>query len=301
MKKEKKKIIIWLEYIAARALAGFLNILPLSIAAVVGRWLGLLFYKIDNRHRQQCIDAMQDKLGFTPEKADATTREMYIHLGLMLVEFPRTPQLRGKMIESNIDWSGKEEIIKNLLAEGNGLIFITGHIGCWEIAGSVFGLKGYSNGAIARPLDNPLINNWVNSIRETNGQEIWDKFGAMRNALRALKKGKSFATLMDIDGGQDGVFNKFFGKQCSTVPTAVDLAIKTGAPMIAAVFHRTSIMNFKLEMSEPFRYDPQKDKTTERLALLQRCNDELGAIIKKRPEQWLWLHRRWKTQPKEKV
>ncbi|MHC4873013.1 MAG: lysophospholipid acyltransferase family protein [Planctomycetota bacterium] len=300
MKKKKSNIQNWAEYISARLLAGTFKYLPLGIAVFLGRCLGGMFFRLDKRHRLQCAEAMQKALDISENEALNLTREMYFHLGTMLVEFPRQNSLKGKLLAENVDLGDSEEKIKNLLAEGNGLIFITGHIGSWEVCGSVFGQLGLSNGAIARPLDNPLIDNWVKNVREENGQEIWDKFGAMRNALRALKKGKAFGTLMDIDGGQDGVFNDFFGMRCSTVPTAADLAVKTGAPMMAAVFHRTSPMHFKLEAGEPFRSDPGKDKEEERLRLLQRCNDELEKIIRKRPEQWLWLHRRWKTQPKEK-
>jgi len=296
MKKKKSKQTIWAEYIAARMMAGFFKYLPLPVAALVGKYIGVLFFRIDKRHRVQCSQSMQKALGISEEESLALARDMYIHLGIMLAEFPRTPSLKGKMLEDNVDFGDSEKYIRSLLAEGKGLIFITGHIGNWEMCGSIFGQKGLSDGAIARPLDNPLIDEWVNSIRQANGQTIWDKFGAMRNALRALKKGGSFGTLMDIDAGQDGVFNEFFGMRCSTVPTAVDLAVKTGAPIMLGAFHRTSPMHFKLETGEPFRCDPERDKKSERLRLLQKCNDELERVIRKRPEQWLWLHRRWKTQ-----
>lgn len=300
MKKKKSKFQIWAEYIAARIFAGTVKILPLSIAVIIGKAIGLLFFKIDRRHREQCLNAITKALGVNEDEALKITKEMYIHLGIMLIEFPRIPELKGKKLDENVDFSGQEEYLKKILAEGKGIIFVTGHIGNWEACGNAFAVKGVSSGAIARPLDNPLIDNWVKNIREANGQEIWDKFGAMRNALRALKNGKAFGTLMDIDGGQDGVFNEFFGMRCSTVPTAADLAIKTGAPLMVAIFHRISPMHFKLELGETFRYDQSKDKESERLRLLQKCNDELEIVIKKRPEQWLWLHRRWKTQPKNK-
>ena len=223
---------------------------------------------------------------------------MYRHLGTMIAEFVRLPDLTRASAEAAVDWQGALQRIEGLLGEGKGLIFATGHIGNWEASGAIFQLMGISAGAIARPLDNPLLDTYINGIRQATGQEIWDKFGAMRSVLRVLRKGEPFGILVDQDAGKRGVFAPFFGIEASTIPTVADLAIRTGAPILVAGMHRAAEpMRYRLTVCDPLRVDPANDATAERERLLREMNAQLETVIRRHPEQWLWLHRRWKTRP----
>jgi len=299
MTRECSVPVAWFEYLAARALAGLLALIPLSAAVALGRGLGALFFHVDRRHRNRCIAQIRAALDVGEPEARRIARAMYRHLGTMLAEVPRLGKLTARDVDALVDWGEGPARIRELLAQGKGLILFTGHVGNWEVCGAAFALKGFAKGAVARPLDNPLIDRWLRGLRQASGQEIWDKFGAMRRALRALREGHGFGILVDQDGGQDGVFARFFGRTASTMPAAADLAMRTRAPLMAACFQRLGPMRFRLEVSDPFRADPAAaDPAAERLRLVQRINDELERIIRKAPEQWLWLHRRWKTQPK---
>ncbi|MFH0911033.1 MAG: lysophospholipid acyltransferase family protein [Planctomycetota bacterium] len=297
-KTRKGPLRIRIEYAAARALAGLLYLLPFRPAVLLGQGLALVLFALDRRHRERCTGAIRAALHVERGEARRLARAMYLHLGTLLAEFPRIAELNRDTLEAHVDWGAAPEEIERLLARGRGVIFITGHIGNWELCGSAFAVRGYSKGAVARPLDNPRIDAWIRGLRESRGQEIWDKFGAMREALRALREGRGFGILIDQDGGRDGVFAPFFGRTASSMPAAADLALRTGAPLMAAAFHRTGPMRFRLEVSRPFYATPGADRAEERVRLVARCNAELEAIIRKRPEQWLWLHRRWKTEPR---
>ncbi|MBN1256372.1 MAG: lysophospholipid acyltransferase family protein [Planctomycetes bacterium] len=300
MKKKPSLFAYRCQYLAARIFACLLCLLPLSLAVMVGKTIALLVHALDRRHRQVCIDAMQKCLQLDAEAAAALTRKTYLHFGIFLAEFPRLPRFNRDNLDQYVDWGGHDKTYEKLLADGKGVIFLSGHLGNWEASGSAMGVRGYTVGAVARPLDNPLIDNWVRSIREAQGQEIWDKFGALRAATRTLKEGKGFGILMDQDGGRNGIFTTFFGRECSTWPTVADLAMRSGAAIIAMAMHRQSPMRFVLEVGEPFYAEGNpEDKEAERRRLTQRCNDELEKLIRKQPEQWLWLHRRWKTQAKK--
>ncbi|MBN2712418.1 MAG: lysophospholipid acyltransferase family protein [Planctomycetes bacterium] len=291
----------YVEYAFARFMAAIFRILPLPLAAGLGRFIGWLFFTLDKRHRERVRDQVKACFGdgMTDEKATGVAREMYAHFGNMLAEFVRIPTMNESNLAEHIDWNGNDDRIRELLAEGNGLIFATGHIGNWEITGIAGKLAGFSVGAVARPLDNPLIDRYIRSIRESSGNEIWDKFGAMKKAVRTIRDNKAFGILVDQDAGQRGIFIPFFGINSSTIPTVADLALRTGAPIVTIANHRAgSPMHFRMTMRGPIRINKEADQDEERVRVLGEINSQLEEIISEEPAQWLWLHRRWKTRPK---
>ncbi len=292
------------EYAAARLVASLFRGLPLPAAARLGRAIGDSFHALDARHRERVAHQVQSALGSTcpPDHAADIARRMYRHLGTMLAEFVRLPSLTATSLADHVDWGGQDEQIREVFARGRGAIFATGHIGNWEFNGFAFHLLGYSAGAVARPLDNPLLERYIRGIRTSRGQQIWDKFGALRSVARVLRDGKGFGILVDQDAGQRGVFVPFFGTECSTMPTPADLALRTGAPIVVCGFHRIELpMRFAFVMRPPRWADPEADPAAERMRLLRGMNEDLEAIIRQAPEQWLWLHRRWKTRPPDEA
>lgn len=290
-----------IEHSAARVFGGVFSLLPLPLAACLGRCIGETFFRLDRRHREraqrQILMAYQGEMD--EARAGAVARGMYHHLGTMLAEFVRQPRIQSDTVDDYIDWGGHLEQIDVLRREHGGVIYATGHFGNWEMGGYAFHAKGLTSGAIARPLDNPLIDRYVRSIREAGGQEIWDKMGALRRVVRVLRDGGSFGILVDQDAGKRGVFVPFFGIESSTIPTVADLALRTRAPVVVAAMHRGARpMQFRFRMCEPILPDTTGSKEDQRLSILQRVNDGVEALIRKEPSQWLWLHRRWKTRPR---
>lgn len=289
-----------LQYAAARAVAESMQKLPLPVAACIGRCLMGTLHFLDHRHPRRCQEAIRDSVGVDQATAQELTRATYRHLGISLAELVRLPLLDRGRIEAWIEWDGVDSRIEDLSGEGKGLIFVSGHIGNWEVCGAALSLKGYMDGAVARPLDNPYIDAYVKHLRRAAGQAIWDKEGALRRVVRTLRRGGGVGMLVDQNGGPHGVPTTFFGRPCMTWPSVADLAMRTGAPMLPIGLHRISPMQFRMKMRDPIRVDVEDVHDREvRQNLLQQCNDALESIIREAPEQWLWLHRRWKTQPPE--
>ncbi len=300
MARKRSPYLQRMEYAAVRGVTFLLRILPLGAAAAFGRGLTWLLQRFDRRHRERCVDQMMAALGGSLPRREvmAVVRDMYRHLGIMLAEFVRIPTLTIEDTDRLVEWDGNDVRIREMLARGKGAIFATGHVGNWEVCGAVFALKGFSSGAVARPLDNPYLDRYVKSVRQSRGQRIWDKFGVLRRLVKTLKNGEGFGILVDQDAGQRGLFVPFFGIEASTIPTHADLALLTGAPIMAVGFHRIGgPMRFTVRCGPPRWPDPAADKEQERHRLLALVNADLEAIIRRDPSQWLWLHRRWKTRP----
>ncbi len=290
---------LWSEYLLVSSLAFVLRVLPLWAAVALGRVLGVAYCAVDRRHRTNANTRIRDAYGPDLPEAEVgrIVRDMYRHFGVMMAEFVRIPQLTVGKLDRLIDWNGFDRLVEGLLGEGKGLILVTGHVGNWEVAGATVAMKGYSVGAVARPLDNAFLDRAVREIRESSGQRIWDKVGALRQAARVLRNGHAFGILVDQDAGRQGVFVPFFGIQASTIPTPADLALSRVCPMLTAALQRVSPMRFVFRYGRVLRPDHAAPREEERLRLLRAINEDMEMIIRQAPEQWIWNHRRWKTRP----
>ena len=297
MKKPRSRLRTILEYAFIRTLALILLVLPLRAAVALGRCITRLLGWIDRRHSRLALEAARDRLNLPEPEAARLVSRMYGHLGTMLAEFPRQSRLAPDNVDSFVDWGDIGETLAPLFAEGRGIIFTTGHIANWELTGQAYTAKGYLHGSVARPLDNPLLDAWILRMRQARGQVIWDKWGALRSALRALRNNQGCGFLVDQNGGEDGVETVFFGSRCSSMAAPADLALRTGAPIVPAALVRVAPMRFRAVWRTPVRANPEAaDPAAERARIVQEYTAALESIIREAPEQWLWMHRRWKPK-----
>lgn len=289
-------------YLEAGAFLGaalMLRILPLPAASWGGSLVARFFSRLSQR--SPAFVERQMRATFGGRYNDREYRELvgkfFRHMGCLLAEGVRMRTLTRENINGYVDWSPRIGAVKQLLRESpTGAFFATGHIGNWEFTGTAAVLTDLLVGSVARPLDNPLINDIVNANRERSGQKIWSKRGALTNILRAIRKKESVGILVDQDAGEEGISVPFLGRPASTIPALADLAIRTGAPIIPSALQRTDRpMRFRANFGEFIFPDKSADPKTERLRILNRLNEELSKIIEAAPEQWLWTHRRWKT------
>ncbi len=291
-----------LEYYLVRIALFCLSILPMRMAAWCGRRIGDLLRVIDRKHRERAYTQIRDRLGLEGPAADRFVRDNFRHYGMVIAEFAQLSRLNQAQIDAYINYNHADELSKNLLAENKGLILITPHFGNWEWSNSAAHTLGLTGGSVARPLDNPRVNELVRQVRERNGLRILDKKGAIRKALGILRKKGAVGVLIDQDGGRMGIMSPFLGKPASTMAFPVELALRTGSPMLVVGCKRTSgpkRFTF-VHRSEPFRVDMQADKGEEVRRLVDALNAEIGRIIMEAPEQWLWVHRRWKSAGERK-
>jgi Kdo2-lipid IVA lauroyltransferase/acyltransferase len=298
-----------LGYWAVRALLLAARVLPWRLLRAIGIMAGRLGYLLDARHRAIALESVQRSF---PEESSAQHRAVvrgcYRHIGLSAVEFARLAAVPREEIRRL--WPLTDEQIRlltELNAERPAPIFVTGHVGLWEMCGLAYSAQGWRVDSIARPLDNPRINALVDSARERFGQRILAKRGALVAALHALKQGTPVAMLLDQNAGEHGVFVPLFGRLASTLPTAAEIAMRTGSPIVCVTCWRDEANGVhRIRLGRVIRtgqWDGPRDERyrAEVLRITAEYTLNIEDAVREHPEQWLWLHRRWKTRPPQEV
>lgn len=298
--KSSKIALIYLEYAVFMAIAGILRILPIFVAVRLGKLIAWAFCLASRRSGKFIEYQMRECFGarFTDEEYHKLVDKFYTHFGCFLAESVRMKVLNKCNIDDFVEWGGFYKEVEDIIAKsGTGVFFVTGHIGNWEFTGAAGAVKGLLAGSIARPLDNQLINKKVTEYREQSGQEIWDKDGAVLKLLRAIKKKQSVGVLVDQDAGEQGLSVPFLGRPASTNVAIAEMSIRLGAPIIPTALVRVDgrPMKFKLVMGDVVIPSTNKKEPNEVYRVMEAVNAELSKIISSYPEQWLWIHKRWKT------
>ena len=196
---------------------------------------------------------------------------------------------------------GHERVLDRLL-DGGPLIMLTGHFGNWEMAGYLFGVFGFPPNSVARTLDNPHLDRFLRSFRERTGQKLVDKNTGYEQMLDILKTGGVLSFLADQDAGSRGLYVNFFDRPASTHKAIALLAIEYNAPVVVGYARRIGD-DFVYEVGCEELIEPSElTGTSDDVRLLtQRFTTALERVVRRDPEQYLWLHRRWKHQPQPRV
>jgi KDO2-lipid IV(A) lauroyltransferase len=276
-----------------------LQALPWPAGRAGARLLGDLAYVLDRARRQEnALANLQRALpSLERDEAKRVLKGVYRHFAESIldgVNFARFAGRRGS--DELLEAVGFEKL--QTVPRDAGVIFVSGHFGHWELLGTALPLLGYPLWTVARPLRNPLVYRHVRRLREATGQHLLPKRGALRRIIRLLRRGENVGFLIDQDVRQDGIFVDFFGKPASTTPIPAKLAIRTGAPLAFVYAHRVAGKNrFRLVLKDVFLPRQTDPAEVEVPGLTQEITSELEETIRQAPEEWLWLHRRWKTYP----
>ena len=298
MSKKRSFVRNRAEYSLLCLVSRVVSVLPERAAWLFGLALGSLIHFFDRRHR---IVAHGNLKAAFPEKAPGEitdiVRKVYRHLGLVVVESLRIRKMLAKGIEHFVEKPDISEVRK-VLDEGKGIIVATAHMGNWEIAGHATSIMVTPLNSVARPLDNPLVEKYVDDMRRISGQKIIGKRGAIRDMVQTLKSGGAVAVLIDQDARGHGIFVDFFGRPASTWPSAAALSLKLGCPIVFGFTRRDDhAFRYELIVDRLFWPEPTGDRQADVANLTQQVTARLEARIRECPEQWFWVHRRWKTQP----
>ena len=295
------KLQIALEYALARTILGSLSILPRSLAIGVGLSIGRLGYHLAGSLRRTGQRNLEIAFPDLPERErDALLRGSFLSLGRLLGEFSQLSKATPEKLRPLIDY---DEVGLAHLREAEktkrGIIFLTGHLGCWELHSFGWSALEYPLSFLVRPLDNPRIEEMVERIRTKFGNKAIDKQSAARHSLRVLREGGTLGILSDLNTQtREGVFVPFFGKLACTTAGIATLALKTDAFVIptCAVWDKKKQRYF-FHGDPPVELvrtgDHQKDieiNTARFAAAVER-------MVRLYPDQWLWIHKRWKTRP----
>jgi KDO2-lipid IV(A) lauroyltransferase len=288
-----------LEARAAAVLTFVVRPLPRAIVLAAGRFLGGLYARLDRRHVAVAIDNLRHAF---PDWDEArllrTARGVYHHFGAVILDLLWMQDRTRDEILEIVTFAGAEHV-ETALQSGKGFICTTGHMGNWEAHAVGHGFAFATAAVVGRPLDNPALDARLVRLRSSSGNAAISKRRALPDILRFLRANKAVAILMDQNVQEDdGVFVRFFGRPAATTPVAAAIAAKTGCALLPGHSVLQPDGRYLVTYEPPVFFTSRGERKADIVWLTQELTLRIEAWVREHPEQWLWIHRRWKTQPK---
>jgi KDO2-lipid IV(A) lauroyltransferase len=285
------------EYLIVKTIELAVRPLPLQAVRRLGEVLGLMFYTVDRVHRRIALANLAVAFpARTARERQAIAKSMFEHFGRLLLELLKYASLRNEQKLALVEWEG-EERVRLAYAHGKGVLFCTGHFGYWEQQALAHALKFEPMAVMARPLDNPQLHDLLEGIRVSNGNPVLYRRGAVRKALRLLAEGRGVGILIDQHmTSPDAIYVDFFGRPAATTSTLAALAMRTGAPIVPLFAFPLPNGRYRMIYEHPIE-PPAQDSPDALREFTQRCTDVLEMHVRRHPELWLWMHRRWRDAP----
>lgn len=288
-----------LQYAASLALLKSFGWMPRSVAFSAAELVAALGFRLAARQRRA---GFQNLLMAMPEVSEEQRlrilRGSFSTLGRLLVEFSHFPELDRTTIATHVTYDGLENYLA-ALKRGKGVIFLTGHFGAWELSCFAHALHGYPMKFVVRDIDNPRVDALISRYRGLSGNTPIGKKHAARELLKALRNNQTVGILVDQNTTRDeGVFADFFGIPACTTPVIATLAARTGAAVVPGfLIWDSATRKHRLRFDPPMELIATGDSAKDVVENTKAFNAVLERTIRQFPEQWLWIHRRWKTRP----
>jgi Kdo2-lipid IVA lauroyltransferase/acyltransferase len=272
--------------------------LPCRLGLWIGRRLGDLAWALLARRRAIALDNLRLALG--AERSDAELRRIgrrsFQHLGMNLVEMCVFMFRPSDVFLRRVEIDGLEHL-KDAAVQGRGVLLLTAHLGNWELLAATQPLTGLPLSVVLRPLDQPKLDRVMGRLRRRTGAELISKRRALPDVLAALRRGHMVGILLDQNATRaEGIFAPFFGTPASTSRGLAVIALRTEAPVVPVFIRRLErgrhLVEFKSAVPPTAR---------DVAAFTTSFNEAIEAAIRRAPEQWFWLHKRWKTRPRPEI
>jgi KDO2-lipid IV(A) lauroyltransferase len=284
-----------LEYIFFFFFAKLFQVLGLKISRRLASLVALIFYYIVPIRKSTVIENL--KIAFpeySNEKIKKISFNVYKSFSIFLIEILVFPKINCKKIEAELEFSDPDLVIKKF-NEGKGLIILSAHFGNWELIPPAIGARLGINGlTIVKPLRNPFVDKWMNNLRTRFGNEVIPLGISLRKTYQSLKEKKMIGIAADQRGPEEGVKVKFFNTEVPVYSGPSVLSLKTGAPIVSLLTVRQKDFRYKIFVKEIDRNDLSKNFDDSVVELTQRHTLHLEKMITKYPEQWFWMHKKWK-------
>jgi Kdo2-lipid IVA lauroyltransferase/acyltransferase len=283
----------WMEYFVAWSVLHSLQWLPLPLSHPLARFYTRLFDRAIPRLRRTGYRNLEFALpGLDPRQREATIDGVFRSIARMIVCFAKFPSIRAGNAARWIRCEGLEHF-ENARRAGRGVLFATAHLGNWELSAYAHALLAGPMNVVVRPLDNPLIDRMVQRRRALSGNRIIGKKDFARSILKALAANEAVGILIDQNSSLDaGVFIDFFGVPACTGSGFARIAAHSGAAVIPGF-----ALWSESEQRYVLRFYPPVPITGDTARDTQAVQSQLENVIRSCPDQWLWIHRRWKTRP----
>jgi len=290
-----------LAYGAARSVLGLAAALPLPLALGFARAAGRAAFRLDRRHRAIAAVNLAIALpGLPPEERLRLARGSYENMGEMLVHVSRFPRwLRRERLRRLVRYEQAEEYLR-FKAEGRPVIFLTAHLGGWELMAFSHAVLHQPIHFVYRPLGQPRMDEWLHRRRSLSGNVPVPKREALRQLLRALSRGGDIGILADQNvQPQDGVFVDFFGRRACTSAAPAVLALRGNAKVIPVflVPDPEDPGRYVIHLQPALPVRRSGDFSADVLENTARFTGAIEAAVRRWPDRWLWGHRRWRTRP----
>lgn len=284
-------------YACARVLFVLLGLMPVSMGPFFGRTVGWLAYVFASADRRRALTHLAMAMPEMDGRArQHTVRAMFVHLAQSAYEAAHLAAMFARQWAPRLSPQDRG-LLETALGEGKGVVAVTGHIGNWELLAQSLAREGLPVTAIAKPAYDPRLTRWVHALRTSQGMQVlWrGDAGMSREMLKVFHRKEILALLIDQDTRVQGTFVPFFGRPAYTPTAAAALALRVDAPVIVGWTHREGRAHrVYFERVQVTRTGNEEADVT---ALTAEITLRLERAIRQRPEQWVWMHRRWKTQP----
>ena len=298
--ESRGKLRTAVEYALTRVLFWVMGVLPRSIAVCAGSAFAYLTYLSVPRLRR--IGDLNLRIAY-PEMRPAERRRLVrrsmLNIGRHMGEFTRFSTISPQKLRSELDCEGLEHIDR-ARALGKGVIIISAHFGAWEMISFALSAYGYPFEFLVRRIENPAVERLIDTIRTRFGNRTIDKRSAARFMVRTLRSGSLLGLLVDINVVRDkGIFVDFFGVPACTTFIAAKLSLRTGAPLLPVFAPWDECpQRYVLRIGAPLTIDRSGEEDRDVRQLTEKFTNVVEDQIRRHPDQWLWIHKRWRTQPK---
>jgi KDO2-lipid IV(A) lauroyltransferase len=288
-----------LEYAAAWPFIKILGVLPRSLSRTFAVAISQVVYRLHFRLRQV---GMRNLAMVFPEKSEAEQkrilRGVFTSLGRQLAELCRFPKYTAENIGEVVVYDGLENY-ERAYARHKGVLFLTAHFGGWELSAFAHSLHGHRVNIVMRPMDNEYLDRMLQSYRTMHGNKVVPKDDFVRGLLAAMKCGETVGILMDTNmTPPQGVFVDFFGIPACTASGLARIALRTDAAVVPGfTIWDETLGKYRLRFDPALELIRTGNLEADIVANTQRFTNVIEDYVREYPEQWLWVHRRWKTRP----
>ncbi len=290
----------FIEYTLALLFLKAFGILPRTVARRAAKAAALIGYHLARRQRRAGLQNLRMALpDLTEEERLRILRGSFENLGRLLLEFTHFPYLHKGNISEFVVHDGLENYVEGI-RRGRGIIFMTAHFGAWEFSAFPHSLFGYPLKFVVRPIDNPKVDTLITRYRTLGGNVPIQRRIAGRDILKALRSNEAVGILFDQNTTSDeGIFVDFFGIPAATTPAIASFALRTGAAVLPGfLIWEEKLGKHRLRFDPPVKLVETGDLASDVRENTKLFNKILEGYVRKYPDQWLWIHRRWKTRPK---
>ena len=289
-----KRIRHHVEYRLVAAVAMLMRPLPMAAVRACGTALGVCVFHVDRLHRRIALANLEAAFPGRPEaERRAIARGMFVHFGRLLLELLRAWSWSDADLVAHIEIEG-EDRVRQAYARGRGVLFFTGHFGYWELQALAHAVTFEPMAVLVRPLDNPFLDRMLEVVRTRTGNTTIARQGAVRKVLRVLAARHGVGLLIDQHlHSADAVMVDFFQRPAATTSALAALALRTGSPVIPLFALPLPGGRYRL-IYEHAVEPPRADTPDAVREFTQRCTDVLEMYVRRHPDLWLWMHRRWR-------